>query len=40
MKKFAKPVKKTINERIVETLPKKKITFKKPANKPKIRKFC
>jgi hypothetical protein len=28
-----------INERIVKTLPKKKVVFKKPAKKPKLRGF-
>ena len=38
-KKFAKPVKESLPERVTKTLPKKGVCFKKPAKKPKIKKF-
>jgi hypothetical protein len=34
------PRKPTINERIVKTLPKRPIVFKKPAKKPIIKPIC
>lgn len=40
IKQFAKPVKETLPVRIKKTLPKKGISFPKPARKPVIKPVC